>query len=51
MRTDPYEVIPEQIDVLIDEIEQARLVAAPGYSEGYYDGLRMALDILWQNLD
>jgi len=51
MSNDPYDVLPEQIDVLVNEIEQARLVAKDGYAEGYYDGLRMAMDILWQNLD
>ena len=52
MNTNPYEVLPEQIDILVDEIEKARLVAQRfGYSEGYYDGLRMALDIIWGNVD
>ena len=41
------------VAILLDEIEQARKAVDGGftYSEGYYDGLRMALDILEGLLD
>jgi hypothetical protein len=54
MSNDPYDVLPEQIDILVDEIEKARLVASPypdHYSQGYYHGLMMALDILWGKVE
>lgn len=43
----------DNVNTLLDEIEKARLVVEGGntYSEGYYDGLRMALDILEGLLD
>ena len=40
------EVTAEDYAVLLDEVEKARQVAKSGYSEGYYDGLRMAIAIL-----
>ena len=55
MKNDPYNVLPEQIDILVDEIEQASLAnSGEGkdlYSQGYLDGLRMALDILWGTVE
>lgn len=53
MTNSPYDVLPKQIEILVDEIEQARLVALPDpdhYSQGYYQGLCMALDIIWGNV-
>lgn len=42
-----FEVTAEDYAVLLDETEKARQVATPlDYSEGYYDGLRMAIAIL-----
>lgn len=55
MKNDPYAVLPEQIDILVDEIEQANLANSGErrgqYSQGYLDGLRMALDILWGTVE
>jgi hypothetical protein len=54
MMTDPYDFLPQSIDTLVNEIEQARLVASADpdhYSQGYYQGLCMALDIIWGRVE